>query len=72
DKKPKIYQSVKIPMIAFFAGEDEYADRPAAKIAEWFSKHSKSSRHASHIIPGVGHSFKDGEEHIANLIRKWL
>ncbi|MEK7155979.1 MAG: alpha/beta fold hydrolase [Patescibacteria group bacterium] len=72
DKKPKIYQSVKIPMIAFFAGEDEYADRPAEKIAEWFTKHSKSSRFATHIISGVGHSLKDVEEQTARLIRKWL
>lgn len=71
DKKPKIYESVKIPMITFFAGEDEYADRPAAKIAEWFAKHSRSSRYASHVIPSVGHSFKSGEQLVAKAIEKW-
>lgn len=72
DKKPKIYESVKIPLITFFAGEDEYADRPAAKIADWFAKHSKSSKYTAHIIPNVEHSFKGGEEAIVKAIRKWI
>lgn len=72
NKKPKIYQSIKMPVITFFAGDDEYSERPAARLAEWFKKNSGSNRFAAHIIPNVGHSFRGGEARIAKGIQKWI
>lgn len=72
DKKPKTYQSIKLPVIAFFANEDEYSERPAAKLVEWFTENSRSNRFAAHIIPNVGHSFKGGEDRIAKAIQNWI
>ncbi len=72
DKKPKIFASVKLPILALFAEEDEYAERSALKLVEWFTHKSGSIRFNASIIPYVGHSFKDGELLVAKAIRKWI
>jgi len=72
DKKPKIYTSVTKPMIAFFAGADEYSERPAEQLVEWFKHNTKSSRYASHVIKEVGHSFKGGEVQVVRYILNWM
>ncbi len=35
---PRILQSVKLPILVVWAEKDEYADRPAKEIAEWFER----------------------------------
>jgi alpha-beta hydrolase superfamily lysophospholipase len=72
DKKPKIYSSVTLPVLALFAGEDEYSERPAAKLVEWFTEHSRSKDFKAVVIPKVGHSFREGEPATASAIRKWI
>jgi alpha-beta hydrolase superfamily lysophospholipase len=72
EKKPKIYSSVTIPMIALFAGDDEYSERPVAKLVEWFTKNSKAKRFQTAVIPKVGHSFREGEFAAASVIRRWI
>jgi alpha-beta hydrolase superfamily lysophospholipase len=72
EKKPKIYQSVKLPLIALFAGADEYSERPADKLVEWFRKNSNSSRFHGEVVDNVGHSFKEGEFQVAKAVRQWI
>ena len=72
DKKPKIYQSIKLPVITLSAGEDEYSERPAVKLVEWFKKNSRSNHFAAHVIPNVGHSFSEREHEVARAIQKWI
>ncbi len=72
EKKPKIYQSVKLPTLVLFAGDDEYSERPAEKLVEWFTKNSKSKRFQTEVVKGVDHSFKEGELHVASAVRRWI
>lgn len=71
-RKSRVFSSVKVPMLAFFAREDEYADRPAEKIAHWFAEHAESTTFEAHLIPKVGHSFKGGEDQVVRILRAWF
>lgn len=69
---PRIYQSVRIPMLALFAGDDEYSERPAQRLVEWFTKETRSSHFDAVIIPKVGHSFRGGEAVLARLVKNFI
>lgn len=71
-KRPRIYSSVKAPVLALFAEKDEYADRPAMKISDWFAEHSGSRYYEDAIIPRVGHGFKGGEKQVIQVIKQWI
>lgn len=72
DKIPTTYRSVRLPILALFAGADEYSDRPAEKLVEWFARNSRSKYFRAGIVPHVGHSFRDGETRVAQLVKKWI
>ncbi|MFZ2887351.1 MAG: alpha/beta fold hydrolase [Minisyncoccia bacterium] len=72
NKKPKIYQSVKLPILALFADKDEYAERPAEKMVEWFARNTGSKYFRAGIVPKVGHSFRGAEKRVAQLIKQWI
>ena len=67
---PKTLKSVRIPMLVFLAQHDEYADRPAEDIAEWFKVHLHRGRVI--IVPRASHSFKGAEQAIVRDIRKFI
>ncbi len=71
-KLPKLFRSVQLPILAIFAGADEFADRPAEKIALWFEKHSRSKKFETFIVPNVGHGFKGGEAMVVDAVRKFI
>lgn len=71
-KIPRIFRSVRIPMLTIFAGADEFGDRPAREIAMWFSQHSKSQRYRSAIVPKVKHNLRGGEKVVAREIRRFI
>jgi hypothetical protein len=68
----KMFSSVKVPIIAFFAGKDEHADRPTHAIAQWFAEQAESKTFVAHIVPKVGHSFRGGEMQIVKTLRAWF
>ncbi len=70
-KDPLIYQSVETPMLVIFAGSDEYADRPAQKLQEWFDPHTKSKKYTSVVVENALHNLKGYEEKICDIIRDW-
>ncbi|QQG37543.1 MAG: alpha/beta fold hydrolase [Candidatus Kaiserbacteria bacterium] len=69
-KIPRTLRSVKIPILAVWAEKDEYADRPARKIKDWFQKNMRKG--ATVVIPGVKHNFKGGERAVSKAIRKQM
>lgn len=71
-KNPRIYKSVRVPVLAIFAGADEYSERPAEKLADWFTAHSGSRRFSAVVIPKTGHSFRDSEDHVARVVHEWI
>lgn len=70
-KNPRALKSVKVPLLVLLAEKDEYGDRPAKTIAEWFGKHLRG-KHRIAIVPRVPHSFKGGEKAVASAIRDFM
>ncbi len=70
ERIPKTMLAAGVPLLVLLAGKDEYADRPAKRIAEWFESHF-SGQNRVVIIPDVGHSFKGGETEVASEIKKF-
>ncbi len=71
-KKPKTYQSIKLPVLVLFADKDEHSDRPAEKLVEWFAQNTGSRYFRAGIVPKVRHSFRGGESRVAQLVRQWI
>lgn len=70
-KRPKTLQSVRIPVLVLFAGDDEYSKISPAKLAQWFDKNLPVPHKVS-IVPKVGHSFRGGEKRVAKEIRSFI
>lgn len=70
-QRPRALESVRTPVLVFWAKEDEYADRPSEEIAAWFEEHIRAP-HRIEIVDGVGHGFKGAEKKVANTIRAWI
>lgn len=67
---PRTLRSVKNRVLALIAEKDEYADRPAGEIYDWFLEHLYEGEVA--IVPGVMHGFKGGEKKVATLIKDFM
>lgn len=68
---PKTLRTVKLPMLVFLAEKDQYADRPAMQMAEWFMKHVRNWRGIV-VVKDVDHSFTGGEEVIVRHTRSFF
>ncbi|MDO8593596.1 MAG: alpha/beta fold hydrolase [bacterium] len=71
-KNPKAFKSIQLPLLTILAADDEYGDRPAEEIAEWFRSHTRSKRYSAHIISGSLHGFRGKEKRVANIVRSWM
>ncbi len=67
---PRTLRSIKLPTLVLIAESDEYADRPAQEIAEWFARHKKKGDQVS-IVAGVEHGFRGAEQIAADRIRNF-
>ena len=72
DRSAKIFSSIRVPVLAFFMGEDEYADRPPEQLADWFERHASTSQLQTLIVPGATHSFRGEEAKMARAIKAWI
>ncbi|MDO8521975.1 MAG: alpha/beta fold hydrolase [bacterium] len=70
-KNPRTLQSVMLPMFVVWAEKDEYADRPARKITEWFERNTGANLETL-IVPSATHSFRGKEIQVASAIKKWI
>ena len=68
---PKIYSKVVIPILVVFAEKDEFADRLAIEIENWFKRFAKTSI-VSSIISGADHGFKGSEVRVALEIQNFI
>lgn len=71
-KKPRTLQVVNKPLLAVFAGGDEFTDRPAEEIAAWFEKTLFRKKHQIEIVKGSPHHFSGHEVEVSKLIREWI
>ncbi|MDO8552676.1 MAG: alpha/beta fold hydrolase [bacterium] len=70
-KIPRLLQSVKLPIFALLADEDEFADRPAVEIAEWFERNTDANLETL-IVPRATHGFRGKELQVSDAIKTWL
>lgn len=67
---PRVLRSVRIPLLLVLAEKDEYSDRPAGDIAEWFAKHSQTLR--VDVIADSNHFFTEKEKELTKVMRRFL
>jgi pimeloyl-ACP methyl ester carboxylesterase len=70
-KIPRTLRAVKAPILVLWSEKDEYADRPAKKIAEWFDKNIQAP-HSVVIVPKASHGLKGAEGQVAAHIRRFI
>jgi pimeloyl-ACP methyl ester carboxylesterase len=71
-KIPATLQKVKTPLNVILAENDEYGDRPAGDIKEWFKKSVKTNVSEINIVKNANHDLYEHEIEITNLISKWI
>ncbi len=69
-KRPRVLESVRVPVLVLWAEKDEYADRPAREIASWFERHIRNREVL--VVSRMSHGFKGGERTIARIVRRWI
>lgn len=72
DKKPTILQRVRKPLLVIWSGKDEYADRPAAHIKDWFEKAMRGNDFTFRTIPSANHALRGKERIAAKAIKRWI
>ena len=60
-----------LPILVVWAEKDEYADRPARKITEWFERNTGANLKTL-IVSSATHSFRGKEIQVALAIKKWM
>lgn len=63
-QQPHSLRRLRQPILVLLAGNDEYSDRPAKEIGDWFAGHLKVGDRVV-IVPRVGHGFTGGERLVA-------
>lgn len=71
ERMPTTLKKVKLPVLVLLAGEDQYNDRSAKTMAQWFSKHVRNWRDIT-IVKNVDHSFTGGEEVVVRHMRSFF
>jgi pimeloyl-ACP methyl ester carboxylesterase len=71
DQTPHALLAVKTPVLVCWAEHDEYADRPAGEVMDWFEWHLKAPYQIV-IVPGVEHGFRGGELVVQKAVRKFI
>lgn len=72
DKKiPVTLQEVTVPILVVFAEQDEYGDRPASEIGEWFKEVSKAKIKIA-IIKSAVHNLTGQETEAGAIIKDWI
>lgn len=71
-KNPRILKSVRVPILVLLAEKDEFGDRPAHKIAEWFNANIRHPMSNIEILQSASHSFYGAETKVVTTIKKWI
>ncbi len=71
-RTPRALHAVKLPVLVLLAEKDEFADRPAKKIAGWFKAHVRAGKSDVRIMSGAPHSFAGSERRVATTMRRWI
>ena len=67
---PRAFKSVRRSLLIILAEKDEYADRSAREMADWFEKNLRNNS-AVRIIKNSSHGFRGSEKLVAQTISIW-
>lgn len=70
-RHPHTLHMIKRPVLVILAEKDEYADRSAKLIQDWFARHLKTGDEIA-IVKNAPHGFRGSEKSVANGIKKWI
>lgn len=69
-KSPRLLRSVKVPILVLMGEHDEYLDRPAKQVVEWFAK---NIRHGNAVlVPKTNHGFRGKESLVASHLKRFI
>jgi alpha-beta hydrolase superfamily lysophospholipase len=71
ERMPATLRSVKLPILSLIAERDEYRDRPAIRMADWFADHLKIGDRVI-VVLKVAHSFAGGEKTVAKHMKEFM
>ena len=69
-RRASTFARVRLPTLVILAEDDEYADRPMQRVAEWFGNARKNT-HVSMLVKAT-HNFKGAERELAKTITNWI
>ena len=69
--EPTTLRKAKVPLLALFASDDQYADRPARHIADWLAGACPKNPIDARIIAADDHGFSGKASTVARAIRLW-
>jgi pimeloyl-ACP methyl ester carboxylesterase len=71
-KVPRVFKSVRVPLLVVWAGKDEFGSLAAPKTIAWFEKWNHSKKFKAVVVPGALHGFQGDEKQIARIVRTWM
>ena len=66
------FRRIRCPVLAVFAGADEYETLPPKRAGEILRSRTRAARFESQVVPGADHSFHGDEQLVSRLIGGWL
>lgn len=70
-KEPVSLSKVDIPLLAVIAENDQYLDRPANQVEEWFSSLKKDNIKTV-VAKGLSHGLHESGSSVSEIIDNWL
>lgn len=70
-RTPATLHKTTVPLLALFASEDEYADRPAKELAAWFASARPKQPIDARVVKAPNHGFSGQAKALAGVIRDW-
>ena len=71
-RRPLTLQKVSIPLLAVFAENDEYLDRPLSAIVGWFKQNVRAPNFSIKTIKNANHGFHGREKPVLAVVRDFV
>ncbi len=67
-RAPKTLRKTRVPLIALFASDDQYADRPTRELAAWFTRARPAKPIETFVVEAPDHGFTGKARIVADII----
>ncbi len=66
------FSSIRIPVLAIFGSNEQYADRPVGEYLDILERNTSSRRFSRMVIRGADHGFRDKDAILSKKVVGWL